>query len=94
MKIMEDMKFTAVDNEGNVRECDVLMTFECSETHKSYMVYTDNTKDDEGHTCVYASIYSVVDGEVKLSGIETDKEWEMIEGVLNSITDSISDFNG
>ena len=53
----EEGKFTIVDKDGNKIECDVLFTFESDKTHKNYIVYTDNTKDELGNTKVYASVY-------------------------------------
>ena len=43
----EKMTFKAVNNEGKEVECEVLFTFESDETKKNYIVYTDNTMDDE-----------------------------------------------
>ena len=42
--------FTIVNDEGKEIECEVLFTFESDETKKNYMVYTDNTLDEEGNT--------------------------------------------
>lgn len=38
--------FTIVNDEGKEIECEVLFTFDSDETKKSYIVYTDNTKED------------------------------------------------
>lgn len=55
------------------------------------MVYTDNTEDDEGKTKVYASIYEELeDGETKLLPIETDKEWKIIETILEKLQEEIN----
>ena len=42
-------KFKVVDKEGNETTFEILFTFESDETKKNYMVYTDNTKDDDGN---------------------------------------------
>ena len=52
---MEENKFKIVDKKGKEVEFEVLFTFESDETKKNYMVYTDNTKDADGKTRVYAS---------------------------------------
>ena len=83
----EVMTFTGTDAEGNNVEYEVLLTFESEETKKSYMIYTDNTLDEEGNTKVYASIY-VPNEDLEntvLSPIETDKEWSMIEAIIEEI---------
>lgn len=81
----EKMTFKAVNDEGKEVECEVLFTFESDETKKNYMVYTDNTKDQEGNVKVYASIYDPEKPESELQPIETDKEWKIIETILEEI---------
>lgn len=77
--------FKIVDNEGNEITCEVLFTFESDETKKNYIVYTDNTKDNEGNVKVYASIYDPDKENTELMPIETDREWKVIETILESI---------
>ena len=81
----EKMTFKVVDEKGNEIECEVLFTFDSTETNKSYIVYTDNTTDEEGNTKVYASTYNPSEEELKLAAIETDKEWKIIETILNEL---------
>lgn len=81
----EVMTFKVVNDEGKEVECEVLFTFESDETKKNYIVYTDNTTDEEGNTKVYASIYNPNEAETKLLPIETDKEWKIIETILEEI---------
>ena len=78
-------KFTVVDNEGKEVECEVLFTFESDETKKNYIVYTDNTKDEIGNIKVYASIYDPKNETTKLDPIETEKEWNIIESILDTL---------
>lgn len=77
--------FKIIDNEGNEITCEVLFTFESDETKKNYIVYTDNTKDNEGNVKVYASIYDPDKENTELMPIETDREWKVIETILESI---------
>ena len=81
----ENMTFTIVNDEGKEVECEVLFTFESEETGKNYIVYTDNTIDEEGNTTVFASIYDPDSDESKLFPIETEKEWEIIENILEEL---------
>ena len=82
--------FTIINEEGQQIVCNVLFTFDSDETNKSYIVYTDNTKDEAGNIKVYASIYdpNSVD-DMELLPIETDKEWRVIEKILESIQEEI-----
>ncbi len=85
----EKMTFKVVNDEGKEVECEVLFTFESDETKKNYIVYTDNTLDEEGNTKVYASIYNPDEDETKLLPIETDKEWKIIETILEELQNEI-----
>ncbi|MDD3821449.1 MAG: DUF1292 domain-containing protein [Bacilli bacterium] len=81
--------FTVVDDEGKEIVCDVLFTFDSDETNKSYIVYTDNTKDEAGNTKVYASIYDPKVSNPKLEEITTDKEWKIIENILSTLQEEV-----
>ena len=81
----ETMTFKVINDEGKEIDCEVLFTFESDETQKNYIVYTDNTVDEEGNTKVYASIYNPDQDETKLLPIETDKEWKIIETILEEL---------
>lgn len=78
-------KFKIIDKEGNEITFEILFTFESDETKKNYMVYTDNTKDKEGNTRVYASIFEPDKEPLELFPIETEREWKIIETILLSI---------
>ena len=68
---------------------DVLFTFESDETGKNYIVYTDNSKDENGNIEVYASTYNPEDPHSKLEAIETEKEWKVIETILETLQEEI-----
>ena len=77
--------FKVIDKDGKEIEFEVLFTFESDETKKNYMVYTDNTKDENGNVRVYASVF-VPDAEpLELLPVETEREWNIIETILESI---------
>ena len=78
-------KFTIINKEGKEITCEPLFTFESDETKKNYIVYTDNTKDADGNIKVYASIYNPNDENNELMPIETDREWRVVETILESI---------
>lgn len=77
--------FTVINDEGKEVECEVLFTFDSEETKKSYMVYTDNTTDSDGNVKVYASVYDPKGDNTELLPIETEREWKIIETILESI---------
>ena len=81
----ETMTFKVINDEGKEVECEVLFTFESDETKKNYIVYTDNTLDEEGSTKVYASVYDPTGQNPALMPIETEKEWKIIETILEEL---------
>lgn len=82
---MDKQKFFVLDENGKKIECEPLFTFESEETGKNYVVYTDNSLDKEGNVRVFASIYNVNDNGGELLPIKSDKEWKIIETILETI---------
>ncbi len=92
--MMEENIFTVIDNDGKEVKCEVLFTFDSEETGKHYIIYTDNTKDEEGNTKVYASTFNPDDEKTALGAIETEKEWKIIETILDSLQNKDDSENG
>lgn len=86
---MKKNTFSLIDENGNEVVYDVLFTFESEETNKNYIVYTDQSKDDKGNIQVYASIYDPKNPNSKLEPIETEKEWKVIETILETLQEEI-----
>ena len=87
--------FTVINDEGREITCNVLFTFDSDETKKSYIVYTDNTKDKNGNIQVYASIYDPNSHDtMELLPIETEKEWKVIETILDSVQEEVKKQTG
>lgn len=80
-----EITFIVLNDRGEEVECEVLFTFESEITHKNYIVYTDNTLDEEGNTKVFASIFNPDEEETQLIPIETEEEWAIIEHILDSL---------
>ena len=74
--------FTMKEENGNTVECEVLFTFYSPETQKSYLVYTDHSKTENGEIRVFANIYDKNGGTKNLYPIETEEEWNTIESIL------------
>lgn len=89
MKEEKNGIFTIVDDKGKEIECEILFTFDSDETKKSYIVYTDNTLDEQGSTKVYASVYDPTGQNPALMPIESEKEWLVIENILSSVQEKI-----
>lgn len=94
MKNSDKNTFTVINDEGEEITCDVLFTFDSDETKKSYIVYTDNTKDKDGNIQVYASIFDPnSEDTTELLPIESEKEWKVIESILESLQEEIRSKN-
>ena len=81
--------FKVINDRGEEIMCDILFTFDSEETGKSYIVYTDNSKDETGNIQVYASIYDPNAENQKLEPITTEAEWKVIETILNTLQEEI-----
>lgn len=82
---MENKKFLEItDKNGNIVKYEILSAFLNADTEKNYIIYTDNTKDEQENLNIYASIYYPNDNS-KLDKIETDEEWELIENFLETL---------
>lgn len=79
--------FKVIDKDGKEIEFEILFTIESDETKKNYMVYTDNTKDEQGNTKVYASVFNPDAEVLELLPVETEREWKIIETIITSITE-------
>ncbi|MDD3241769.1 MAG: DUF1292 domain-containing protein [Bacilli bacterium] len=86
---MDKNKFTVIADDGREIQCDVLFTFDSDETGKSYVTYTDNSKDENGNVQVFASTFDPESEELKLEPIETEKEWKVIETILETLHEEI-----
>lgn len=89
----EKNTFTVMNDKGEEITCEVLFTFESEETKKNYIVYTDNTTDKDGNVKVYASVFDPKNENTELMPIETDREWKIIETILDSIQEENSKKN-
>ena len=81
----EKQKFVVLDENGKEVVCEPLFTFESEETKKQYVVYTDNSKDKNGNIRVFASIYKINGDSQELLPIKTEREWKVIETILDTI---------
>jgi len=85
----EKNSFKVINDNGEEIMCDILFTFDSEETGKSYIVYTDNSKDEKGNIQVFASIYDPNEEDQRLEPITTDSEWKVIETILNTLQEEI-----
>ena len=82
MKETKILKLT--DNNGIETEYEIIIAFKWTKTGKNYIVYTDNTKDENGNLNIYAAIYYPNDNS-KFDQVETDEEWDEIDKRLKRL---------
>ena len=82
---MKENTFKMVTEDGQEITCNVLFTFDSEETKKSYIAYTDNTKEEDGSIKAYAAVYHPEDLNKGFEPIETEKEWKIIETILDEL---------
>ena len=84
--------FIVVNEAGEEILCDILFTFDNNENGKSYVVYTDGSKDEvDGKIKVFASIIDKSEnGETILKPVETQKEWQIIQATLSTVIDEVN----
>lgn len=68
--------------DGKTIECDVLFTFDCEDTMKSYVGYTDNTFESNGRKNMYVSSFNPFSKTLELEDITDERELQMISDVL------------
>lgn len=73
-----------IDDFGKEIEYEILIAFKWTKTNKDYIVYTDNTNDENGNLNIFAAIYYPQD-DSKLDAIETDEEWDEVERRLKDL---------
>lgn len=78
--------FTAKDEKGSVKTYEIIFKFDSDQTKKSYIVYTDHTKEN-GREKVYANVYDKTGASKELLPIETEEEWNTIEAFLSKLED-------
>lgn len=69
------------DDSGKEINVEVLLTYERDKN--TYIVYTDNTKDEDGKQRVYAGIYDK--DNMILNPIENKEDYNIIESIITSI---------
>ena len=78
---IENEKIHIVKN-GKTVDCDILFTFDCEDTMKSYVGYTDHGIASNGRKNIFVSSFDPFKPTLELESITDKKELEMINEVL------------
>lgn len=63
---------------------DVILTFHNDDYDKDYIVYTDNTYDEDDKLRIYASVYDSYNNTF-IGSVDTDEEWDTINRLLKEV---------
>jgi uncharacterized protein YrzB (UPF0473 family) len=87
-------KIAVYDENRIAMECQIISQFQNEDTGKNYLVYTDNTRNEEGKKNMYVVSFNPdASDEDTLTPIESMEEWESISGFLEELRKAI-DENG
>lgn len=90
---MDENYLRVVDEEGNEILCEILFTFDSDEFEKSYVFYVPvETTDDEDVEVLCSAYEPEEDGSIgKLTPIESDEEWDMVEEVFDTYMNNMDE---
>ncbi|MFD1018853.1 DUF1292 domain-containing protein [Thalassobacillus hwangdonensis] len=92
MPIEERERIIIPDENEEEHLFEVLFTFDVDQTGNSYMAVVPAEQKDDEEVEVFAFRYEEKEGEgdeddLALFQIESDEEWEMVEEMLNTLTE-------
>lgn len=79
------MKINAIDSDGRVKEYDAILTYHSEEYNKHYVVYTDNTYNENNELITYISSYTLTNPETIVKEIENKVEYNKVKTEINKI---------
>lgn len=91
---LDESKMIIKDENGVEKEFYKLFTFDSEETGKSYIAYTDYSKDESGNIIVRANTYDPNGKDLSLKPLTTEKEWKVIESILQTTQSQIQELMG
>ena len=84
----DDNLITLVDDQGNESLYEILFTFESEDYGKSYILLIPAGSEPEEQVDVLAFAFNPDEDDdakdAELYNIESDEEWDMVEGVLDT----------
>jgi uncharacterized protein YrzB (UPF0473 family) len=83
---MEKLTFTATNIDGKVVEYEAIATYEDNNTNKSYILYTDKSRDKEGKLRIFSSLFKKNGDKLKLIEITNQEDKEIVNQLLLQLT--------
>ncbi len=88
--VLENNEVVVIFKDGTKKQIDKLIGFDDEGTGKSYIIYTDNSTDEEGNVRITASIVKEPENpNSELEEIKSEREWKVVDTVLRSTMENI-----
>ena len=81
----KDGILTIRNEKGEQKNFHILVTFDINQKNKSYVLYTDYSKNEDGDLRVFVSIYNKYDEDDKLEDIVEKDEIEVVNKILQDL---------
>lgn len=78
-------KISTILSNGTKVEYNVILTFKSNQTNKDYVIYTDNTYDQNKKLRFYAAVYDPKATTPYLGEPTTKEEWTEITTIIDSV---------
>jgi len=86
MQYRDEDAFMVYDENRIAMECQVISRFVNEDTGKSYIVYTDGSRNEEDKKNMFVASYNPDSSEdTALAPVESVEEWESIGGFLEEL---------
>ena len=83
---MDEQEYIFIpDDEGNEEKFEIVYQFDYENNQYILLTPADLEEDEEAEADVYAFRYEENEDGIRLYTIEDEKEWDMIEEVLNTL---------
>jgi len=85
---MQDLVFLATNKDGKQVKYQTIAIYEDEETKKKFIIYTDNTYDNEGKLKIYYSLFEIINKKMKLIEITRNEDKKVALELIKEIIQS------
>ena len=82
-------KFTFITENDERIECEILLSFYLKDTDRSYIYFTDNTRNENGKLNVYVYYVEITDNGEEFVQVTDPSEYEMLEKVYKNAVEGV-----
>lgn len=85
----KDGILTIKNENGEKKNFHILVTFDIEQKNKSYVLYTDYSKNENGDLRVFVSIYNKYDEDDKLEEVVEEDELDVIDEYIEKLQEDL-----